>query len=114
MGFPPVDNMSEEYIKQLEEENAALKSKIETMFEWVEVTPYRNEYIRLDQKFFMVEMECYINGLLFAMVGKNTASGKDSYRGVCKGTSVMDTKLEVVKKSIENTYKQNFYQKVRI
>jgi hypothetical protein len=105
--------MSEEYIKQLEEENVALKRKIETMFEWVVVdVPYRNEYIRDDDKFFIVEHECYVNGMLFAMVGKNTSS--DGYKGVCKGTSCFDPSLDTIKRLIERTYVMMFYLKARI
>jgi len=105
--------MDTDYIKQLEEENAALKSKIETMFEWVVVdVPYRNEYIRDDDKFFIVEHECYVNGMLFAMVGKNTSG--DGYKGVCKGTSYSDTSLDGVKRVMERTYVMMFYLKARI
>ena len=105
--------MSEEYIKQLEEENAALKSKIETMFEWVVVdAPYRNEYIRDDDKFFIVELECYVNGMLFAMVGKNTSG--DGYKGVCKGASCFDPSIVRIKGIIERTYVMMFYLKARI
>jgi hypothetical protein len=105
--------MCQEYIKQLEEENAALKSKIENMFEWVVVdAPYRNEYIRDDKTFFIVEIECYVNGMLFALIGKNTSG--EGYKGVCKKTEVFDNDIDIVKKSLEHSYMLMFYLKARI
>lgn len=105
--------MSSEYIKQLEEANEYLKQKLNTIFDWRVVdTPYGDEYDKNSQSFFMVRHECYIHGELYAMVGDNLRHG--GYKGICKGTTTFDHNLDVVKKSIEQTYMMQFYIKVRI
>jgi hypothetical protein len=105
-----------DYIKQIEEENEALKTKLNTIFEWKVVDkPYK---VYLDgqhesgKNFFTVEQECYIHGYLFARVGKDFDG--IGYRGECKGTSLYDNKLEPIKTILEQTYTFYFYIHARI